>query len=98
MFFHMYLQSSSHLTRKVYVWRKGGFTLKTNELLHLMIPLYGAMDTGDYWQEKMINHLKVDLQMPSTTGGLAFRMQVTHGKLEGVIDVHVDDTIGAGSN
>lgn len=63
-----YFQSSSHLTRKVHERRKGGFTLKTNELLQLLKQLYGLTDSGYYCHETMTNHLKTDLQMFPTTG------------------------------
>lgn len=56
-----YLQSSSRLTRKVFVRPKSGITLKTNELPQLRQPLYRLTNSHDCWHEAMTNHLNIYL-------------------------------------
>jgi hypothetical protein len=45
-----YSQSASFLRRAVYL-RPHGIELEKDELLQLMLPLYGLTEAGDYWRE-----------------------------------------------
>lgn len=66
-----YVQSSSKLMREVYVRPKAGFSLKTHELLSLLKPLYGLIDSKDYWHATITTHLKNVFNTTPLTGDLA---------------------------
>lgn len=44
-----YLQSSEHLTRKLYLDPSKEINLKPNKLIQLLKPLHGLAESGDYW-------------------------------------------------
>lgn len=67
-----YLQSSSKLSREVYVKPENGINLKRKEPLKLLKPLYGLSDSGDYRRMTMKNHLVNNLKMRSLKGDLAY--------------------------
>lgn len=89
------LQSTSKITRDIYVKPKNGFHLKINELRKLLKPLYGLSDSGDYCHMTMKNNLMNDLTMHSLTGDLALFMNCVQRILSGMIGTYVDDMIAA---
>lgn len=93
-----YLQSAEKLMREVYVRPNKEFGLRKDQLLHLLKPLYGLSDAGDYWHATFSRHLRDDLCMMPTAGDLSLFIKKIHGQLHGIIGTHVDDTLAAGNN
>lgn len=93
-----YLQSASKLTRDVFVQHRQGFKIEPNEILSLLKPLNGLTDSGDYWDMKMNNRLKEDLQMKPLIGDLPCFIKIMQGKLKEITGVYVDNTLAAGND
>jgi hypothetical protein len=62
-----YLQSAEMLLRD-YINPTKEFSMGPGQLLELLRPLYGLEDSGDCWGRTLLNHLRKDLGMESTTG------------------------------
>lgn len=92
-----YLQSARKLIRDIYIRPSKEFKLNYNQLLKLLKPLYGLSESGDYWHETFFKHVHEDFAMTPTAGDLSFFFKIVRGKLQGMIETHVDDTIGAGT-
>lgn len=91
------LTSEGHLTRDVDVKPRGCIKLKPGQIINLLKPLYRLTDSEDYWHQTMTSHLKKDLKMQSLTGDLACFLEVANVLLQGMIEVHVDESIGSGN-
>lgn len=78
---HAYFQGTRTLSRDVYKQLKQGFNLKLGEPLNHIKPLYGLIDSEDYWHETMQHHLWQDLKMKQATKYLACFSKVNNRKL-----------------
>lgn len=63
-----YLQSSSLLSKDVYVQSKHGTPLQSVQILKPLNPFYGLAESCNYWHNTMKQHLKRDLNMTQTIG------------------------------
>lgn len=59
--------------------------------------MYGICDAGDYWGIPVQFHIEDDLEMVPTLGDPALYLKVSDGKLEGVMEIYVDDNLNAGT-
>ena len=91
------IQGAERILRQVYVKQKPEFQLSTNELLQILRPMYCFSDSGEYWHSTFLKFLKIDLKMGRVAGDLSFFPNLMHGKIEGLIATHVDDTLVAGT-
>jgi Reverse transcriptase (RNA-dependent DNA polymerase) len=60
-----YLQSAEQLQRDIFI-QPDELMLDHNELLQLILPLYGITESGDYWGETLTEHHTNDLEMTKT--------------------------------
>ena len=95
-----YLQSDSPLTREVYLEPtekdRKLFNLMDNEVLRLLLPLYGMSDAGDYWLVTVDKHAKHDLGMKPMASDPSLYVLQGAVSTEGVMGVYVDDFLLAG--
>lgn len=90
-----YVQSASQLLRKVFIKPKE-LDLAVNEFIQILLPLYGLIESGDYWCETFGKFHLHDLRMEQATGdfSLIFRRQAD--KLVALSGTHVDDALKSG--
>lgn len=99
-----YLQSKSHLTRKIFIRPKPQdrhvLGIKEGQAFELVRPLYGLCDAGDYWGDTMQTHLIKDLDMRQTNGDPELYIWKDKGKnnLAGICGMYVDDLLNAGND
>lgn len=95
-----YCQSKMRLTRSVYLQPKKGdleiFGLQNDELLELLLPLYGLCDAGDYWGITLDIHITDDLKMKPIKSDSAVYTWTQNGKISGLTGTYVDDCLNAG--
>jgi Reverse transcriptase (RNA-dependent DNA polymerase) len=91
-----YLQSAEKLQRDIFI-RPVELELAPNELLQLMLPLYGITESGDYWGETLTDHHINDLNMTQTKQDFSFFFKHDAGKLVGLSGAFVDDLVRAGT-
>lgn len=105
IFFHditqAYLQSQEGFTREIYLDPRPAdrelFDLADDEVLLLLLPLYGVCDAGDYWIDTMSTHLRGDLAMvPLVADPSMFAERAADAKLLGMTGTYVDDLINGG--
>lgn len=95
-----YLQSKYELSRQIYIQPKKEdmylFGLQDGELLHLIKPLYGICEAGDYWGVTIEEHLTNDLKMIPVPGDSALYVKSKDDEVIGVTGSYVDDSLNAG--
>ena len=95
-----YLQSAEKRMRSVYMkpnkHDRGHFHMTEDQLLHLLRPLYGLNDAGDYWHSTFSSHMLTDLNMTACTGDLSLFFKHVGERLCGLTGIYVDDQIGTG--
>lgn len=96
-----YLQSQDGFTRQLYLRPKPAdrhlFDMEEDELLEILLPLYGVCDAGDYWHATFTAHIEGDLMMSSLTSDPSmFYKRNDAGALAGVLGAYVDDCIMGG--
>ena len=86
-----YLQSESQLMRKVFIKPKikdrKFFGVQDDEVLELLLPLYGMSDSGDYWLTTVDKHAKNYLGLKSTAGDPSLYFYKPNSKTEGVMGI-----------
>lgn len=96
-----YVQSKDKLTRQVFIMpRKEDRDLlgiTDDEILELILPLYGICDAGDYWGVTVEYHVQDDLDMTPCIGDAAMYVKLVDGVLQGIMGVYVDDNLNAGT-
>jgi Reverse transcriptase (RNA-dependent DNA polymerase) len=91
-----YLQSAENLQRNVFAG-PNELELAPNELLQLILPLYGITESGDYWGETLTEHQTADLKMTQTTQYFSLFAKHAASKLIGLSGAFVDDLLRAGT-
>jgi Reverse transcriptase (RNA-dependent DNA polymerase) len=91
-----YLQSASRLQREIFT-RPDELNLGPNELLQLVLPLYGLTEGGDYWGETLADHHSNDLGMRKTKGEFSMFFKHVASRLVGLSSSYVDDLVRAGN-
>lgn len=96
-----YVQSKDKLTRKIFVLPKKRdlemLGVSEDELLELLMPLYGICDAGDYWGVTVEYHVEDDLNMKPSIGDPALYVMISDGEMDGIMGVYVDDSLNAGT-
>ena len=69
---------------------------KPGKIWKLLKPVYGLADAGRLWYRKLRSRL-IELGMKELTGDAACMMMHKDGKLIGVVCIHVDDLVYAGT-
>lgn len=96
-----YLQSKDKLSRPVYLnprqEDRAILGVADDEVLHILKPLYGLCDAGDYWSETMTSHVKEDLSMSPLTGDPALYVKEGDGQTDGLLGSYVDDMLLGGN-
>lgn len=96
-----YLQSRQAFTRQVYLRPRAAdrhlFDVAADELLLLLLPLYGICDAGDYWHDTYTSHVKEDMGMRSLISDPAlFSKRNLARELIGLLGAYVDDSLMGG--
>eukprot|EP00170_Pyropia_yezoensis_P001807 contig_7709_g1811 len=97
-----YLQSQKGFTRDLYLRPRAEdrhlFDLAEDEVLLLVLPLYGICDAGDYWHVTLTSHIEEDLGMvPLVSDPALYAKRDTNGKLLGLLGAYVDDCLMGGN-
>lgn len=96
-----YLQSKDHLSREIYLQPRLAdmdlFGLKEGECLHLLKPLYGICDAGDYWGITVASHIKEDLKMAPLTADPSLYYKMGPDTVDGLLGTYVDDSFLGGN-
>lgn len=97
-----YLQSQEGFTRDLYLRPRAEdrhlFDLAEDEVLLLVLPLYGICDAGDYWHVTLTSHIEEDLGMvPLVSEPALYAKRDTNGKLLGLLGAYVDDCLMGGN-
>lgn len=97
-----YLQSREAFTREIFLRPRPSdrhlFDLADDEVLLLLLPLYGMCDAGDYWDDTFNAHLDEDLGIRSLVSDPAFfSKRDLVGALIGVLGSYVDDSLMGGT-
>jgi hypothetical protein len=71
--------------------------LGPNELLKLVLPLYGLTEGGGYWGEALTKHHTDDLKMKHTKGDFSLFFKHVANRLVGLSGSFVDDLVRAGT-
>jgi hypothetical protein len=71
--------------------------LAPNDLLQLILPLYGIAESGDYWGETLTEHHINDLKMTQTKLDFSLFFKHAASKLIGLSGASVDDLERAGT-
>lgn len=66
-------------------------------MIKLHKPLYGLADAGDYWDATITQHLQNDLRMFRSALDICLFFKHLNGKLAGLTDLYVDETLNAGN-
>ena len=88
-----YLRSAEDLMRDVYIKPSSEFKLSPNRLLTLLKPLYGLVDSVDYWGRTLRDHILKDIQMTASTTYGAFFFKKIANHLAGLCATLVDDCL-----
>jgi hypothetical protein len=91
-----YLQSAEQLQRDIFI-RPDELILAPNELLQLILPLYGITESGDYWDETLTEHHTNDLGMTRTKQDFSLYFKHAASKRVGLSGAFVDDLLRAGT-
>jgi transposase InsO family protein len=91
-----YLQSAEKLQRDIFI-RPEELDLGPDELLQLVLPLYGITESGDYWGETLTEHHIKDQQMTQTKQDFSLFFKHVGETLVGLSGAFVDDLIRAGT-
>lgn len=91
-----YLQSAEQLKRDIFI-RPDELMLAPDELLQLILPLYGITESGDYWGETLTDHHINDLKMTQTKQDFSLFFKYAASKLIGLSGAFVDDLVRAGT-
>jgi transposase InsO family protein len=91
-----YLQSAAELQRDIFI-QPEELALGPNELIKLVLPLYGITEGGDYWGETLTNHHINDLEMKQTKGDFSLFFKHIADRLVGLSGSFVDDLVRAGT-
>ena len=83
------------LEREVYMRPPKEFE-KPGKIWKLKKPVYGLADAGRLWYRKLRSRL-IELGMKELTGDAACMMMHKNGRLIGVVCIHVDDLVYAGT-
>ena len=87
-----YIQSKSALLRQVFI-RPKEMELDQNELVQVVLPIYGLPDAGEYWYETLNNHLRDHCRFQQATTDLALWFKSTGPKLMALAATFVDDVL-----
>ena len=90
-----YLRSACQLNRDVFI-KPNVLELKQNELLRIVMLLYGLADSGDYWGETLTRHHLDKLRMKQTNGDFSLFFKILGNKLTALSGTYVDGIIRAG--
>ena len=89
-----YLQAGAKLQRKVFT-RPNILNLAQNELLQVILPLYGLTDSGDYWHETITKFHLNELRMKQLAGDFSFFFRKAANRLISMSGAYVDDILQA---
>ena len=89
-----YIQSAALLQRKIFI-RPREIELHPNELVQVLLPLYGLTESGEYWYETYSHSHKFDLRMQQATGDFALFFRRCMNRLVALSGTYVDDTLMA---
>lgn len=96
-----YLQSKDHLSRGIYLQPRLAdmdlFGIKEGECLHLLKPLYGICNSGDYWGITVASHIKDDLKMAPLTADPSLYDKMGPDTVDGLLGTYVDDSFLGGN-
>lgn len=90
-FFRSYLHGATHLIKKVYIKPKHGIVLQSDQLLGLLKPLCGLLNSEDCCHEPMVPHLKINPGMTSPTRSFACFVKMVNVNLTVAVGTDVDD-------
>lgn len=89
-----YAQAMKRLKRDVFV-RQNIIQLNRGELLQILMPIYGMMESGDYLCESFSNFHIHDLRKEQSTGDCALFFRREADKLVALSGTYVDDCLQA---
>lgn len=96
-----YLQSKHKLSRDIYLKLKKDdaalFGLAEDELLKVLLPLYGIPDTRDYWYVTLAKHAEEDLELSPLTWGPRLFVTPNDDSIEGLMGNYIDDSAHGGN-
>ena len=87
-----YVQSKSTLMRKVFI-KPNEMVLGPNELVQVILPIYGLADAREYWAETLNNHLRDHCRFQQTITDLSLRFRSIGSKLVALAASYVDDVL-----
>jgi Reverse transcriptase (RNA-dependent DNA polymerase) len=89
-----FLQSAERLKREIVIC-PDVLELRKDELLQIMLPLYGLSESGDYWAETLGNHMLNKLQLKQSAADMSLFFRQKGRELSGMIGSYVDDLLCA---
>ncbi len=93
-----YLQSVIKLLREVYLRPNKHLQAPAGYILKLLRPLYGLVDSGDYWHATFVEHLTKKLGMKTVSSDMSLFFRQARGQLTGILASYVDDTLACGDS
>ena len=87
-----YTQSKSALLRKIYI-RPKEMQLTQQELVQVLLPIYGLTESGEYWSETLNTHLQQHCQFQQTTTDMSLWFKTLGPKLIAMAAAYVDDVL-----
>lgn len=91
-----YLQSTTENMRSMHIEAPSEMELSSEEVLELLLPLYGACDSGDRWAHTLRHHHTTDLGMQTLATEPALFFKCFEKRLLGLSGVYTDDMLRAG--
>ena len=95
-----YLQSKDKLSREVFVRPRARdaryFGVRDDEVLQVLLPLYGLPDAGDYWDVTVLDHVENELGMEPLVGDPRLFVKDGSNALQGLLGGCVDDFLMGG--
>lgn len=87
-----YTQSGSNLLRDVFI-SPSELHLTPQQLVQILLPVYGLTESGEYWGDTLSNHLREHCSFKQSTTDLAFWLKSIGSKVVAVATSYVDDVL-----